>query len=126
MLRESWQWNAALAGGCLLTGVLTLGPTLWPQPNVPMVTRAELPMQKTGQTPPQYPTTGSVKPVLSGRLNLNTATQQQLEALPGIGPAMAKRIIQARPINNYKDLDAVKGVGPSTLKKLEPFVKFAR
>jgi competence protein ComEA len=60
----------------------------------------------------------------SERVNVNTATQAQLEELPGVGPKMAARIIAARPIASMKDLDAVKGIGPSMLKKLEPFVRF--
>lgn len=128
MLGEQHHWNMALAGGCLITGLITLGPTLKPTPNVPVVTRVDLPVvsQQTSRTTPHYPKSDSVTPLLSGRLNLNTATSQQLEALPGIGPTMAKRIMQARPINNFNDLDAVKGIGPSTLKKLHPMIKFDR
>ncbi len=58
------------------------------------------------------------------RINLNTATQAQIEALPGVGPKMAERILQARPFSSLKDLDAVKGIGTSMLKKLEPLVRF--
>ncbi len=67
----------------------------------------------------------SSQPLLSGqRINLNTATQAQIEGLPGVGPKMAARIIEARPLSSLKDLDAVKGIGPSMLKKLEPLVSF--
>ena len=58
------------------------------------------------------------------RINLNTASQAQLESLPGVGPKMAARILQARPFSSLKDLDAVKGIGTSMLKKLEPLVRF--
>ena len=58
------------------------------------------------------------------RINLNTATQAQIEGLPGVGPKMAERILQARPFSSLKDLDAVKGIGPSMLEKLEPLVRF--
>jgi competence protein ComEA len=58
------------------------------------------------------------------RVNLNTANQAQIEGLPGVGPKMAERILQARPFSSLKDLDAVKGIGPSMLKKLEPLVRF--
>jgi competence protein ComEA len=58
------------------------------------------------------------------RINLNTATQAQIEGLPGVGPKMAERILKARPFSSLKDLDAVKGIGPSMLKKLEPLVRF--
>jgi len=55
-------------------------------------------------------------------VNLNTATQAELEALPGVGPGLAKRIIAARqqhPFSSLQDLDQVSGVGPKLLKKLE-------
>jgi competence protein ComEA len=58
------------------------------------------------------------------RINLNTATAAELEMLPGVGPKMAARIIAARPLGDLKDLDAVSGIGPSMLKKLEPLVRF--
>jgi competence protein ComEA len=58
------------------------------------------------------------------RINLNTATQAQIEGLPGVGPKMAERILKARPFSSLKDLDTVKGIGPSMLKKLEPLVRF--
>jgi competence protein ComEA len=71
------------------------------------------------------PATSAAQPMLSGeRINLNTATQVQIEGLPGVGPKMAERILQARPFSSLKDLDAVKGIGPSMLKKLEPMVRF--
>jgi competence protein ComEA len=67
----------------------------------------------------------SEKPLASGeRINLNSATSAQLETLPGVGPKMAARIIAARPLESIKDLDAVSGIGPSMLKKLEPLVRF--
>jgi competence protein ComEA len=68
----------------------------------------------------------SSKPALPNgeRINLNTASAAQLEALPGVGPKMAARIIAARPLGSLKDLDAVSGIGPSMLKKLEPLVRF--
>ncbi len=57
------------------------------------------------------------------KLHLNSATQAELEALPHIGPALAKRIRAARPFRNVEALDAVKGIGPATIKALRPFVQ---
>ncbi|MGQ4648422.1 DUF655 domain-containing protein [Lyngbya aestuarii] len=60
---------------------------------------------------------------VSGQLvNLNTASQAELEALPGIGQKLAARIItqrQQKPFTSLKELDAVPGVGPSLLENLE-------
>lgn len=60
------------------------------------------------------------------RINLNTASAAQLELLPGVGPAMAARIIEHRathgPFRTIQDLDAVKGIGPRTIEKLRGLV----
>lgn len=57
-------------------------------------------------------------------VNINTATQSELEALHGIGPAKAKAIIDYRkkkgPFNAPGDLEKVKGIGPATMKRLRP------
>ncbi len=63
------------------------------------------------------------KPTL---LNINTASAEELESLSGIGPQMAKRIIQYREKHgNFTSVDAlteVKGLGEKTLEKLKPFI----
>lgn len=119
-----------LALAVLATAGLTLGPVFWARPQVPTVTRVALAPVKAlpesragnGAEPPVYPTTGSVTPLISGRLNLNTATQEQLEALPKVGPSLAQKIIAGRPYHSLADLDRVKGVGESTLNNLRPLV----
>lgn len=59
-------------------------------------------------------------------LNLNTATFQDLEGLPGIGPSLAARIIDDHAKNgrfkHIDDLDRVKGIGPKLLERIRPFV----
>ena len=51
-------------------------------------------------------------------VSLNTATVDALIALPGIGPALARRIVQGRPYRTVSDLDRVKGIGPRKLAAL--------
>lgn len=61
----------------------------------------------------------------SRRININTATAAELDLLPGIGPALAGRIIDHRTAHGrfatLDDLDAVKGIGPKTIAKLAPY-----
>ena len=63
---------------------------------------------------------------LAGKLNLNTATEDQLMLLPAVGPAKAERIVAWRKKNGgfkrIADLRHVKGFGYKTFKKLEPFL----
>lgn len=119
-------WTVGLLLGVLLVGALTVGPALWPRPRVPTVTRAALPAATAAAPgePPRYATTASIAPLISGRVDLNTATQEQLEALPKVGPSLALRIIQGRPYRSVADLDRIKGVGAATLRTLSPLVSF--
>lgn len=59
------------------------------------------------------------------RININEATPEQLQLLPGVGPAIAGRIVEARPIASVDDLLAVRGIGEKTMQKLRPLVTVA-
>lgn len=59
---------------------------------------------------------------LGRKVPVNRATQAELEALPGIGPTLAQRIVAGRPYRSIKDLDRVKGIGPKTLERLEKWL----
>ena len=63
---------------------------------------------------------------VTGKLNLNTATEDQLMLLPTIGPSKAERVITWRKKNGgFKrtaDLRRVKGFGYKTFKRLEPYL----
>jgi len=63
----------------------------------------------------------------TGKLDINSATAQQLASLPGIGPKIAQRIIQWRekngPFETTADLKKVKGVGDKILSRLIPLIE---
>jgi competence protein ComEA len=67
------------------------------------------------------------KKIQSGEppINVNAASADELQRLPGVGPVMARNIIatrSAKPFESVHDLDRVKGIGPKTLDRLRPFV----
>lgn len=63
-----------------------------------------------------------------GLLRINSATLDELTTLPGVGPALAQRIIAYReangPFADLAALDEVSGVGPALLEQLEPLLLF--
>ena len=60
----------------------------------------------------------------NAKVDLNSASEQQLESLPGVGPATAKKIVAGRPYSSASDLSKA-GVSASTIKKITPLVTFA-
>lgn len=59
-------------------------------------------------------------------LNLNTAEKGNLTHLPGIGPALAERIISARPFSSMEDLLQISGISPGLLERLEGLVTLGK
>lgn len=69
------------------------------------------------------PATRSAQVPMAGKLiNLNTATLEELDTLPGIGPSTAQRIIEGRPYATVEDLLRVKGIGQATFDKIKDLV----
>ena len=70
------------------------------------------------------------KPSGNGPVNLNTAGTDQLTAIPGIGEAMARRIVEWRdehgPFRRVEDLMKVKGIGEKSLEKMRPHVTIGK
>lgn len=56
-------------------------------------------------------------------VNINTATQDELQTIPGIGPALAQQIIAGRPYTRIENLARIQGIGPNTVESIRPYVK---
>ncbi|MDR7556236.1 MAG: ComEA family DNA-binding protein [Armatimonadota bacterium] len=60
-------------------------------------------------------------------VNVNTAAADELERLPGVGPVLARRIVQDRaargPFRRVEDLERVRGIGPGLVRRLRPLVR---
>jgi competence protein ComEA len=66
---------------------------------------------------------GGKDQVLRGVININTATSEELQRLPGVGPKRAEDIIayrEKKPFTRISQLDRVKGIGPATMEKWKP------
>lgn len=77
----------------------------------PSPQQGAIPGDSTGENPSDH-----------GLLNINTATESELEELPGVGPAIASRIVEHRTTNgaftSIEQLQDVKGIGPAIFEKL--------
>jgi len=62
-----------------------------------------------------------------GVVNINSATVDQLQLLPGVGPALAERIVAFReangPFQTPDELEAVKGIGSKAMERLRPYLQ---
>ena len=72
------------------------------------------------------PTNDSVAPLAGGLININTATLGELDSLPGIGPAIAQRIIDYREnadgFKTIEEIREVSGIGEATFAKIKDLI----
>lgn len=69
---------------------------------------------------------GTGAPASGGPVSLSTASAEQLDALPGVGPVTAQKIVAYRqqhgPFTSIEGLDAISGIGPSRIADLKGLV----
>jgi competence protein ComEA len=69
----------------------------------------------------------TLKPNLSGLIDVNSASELELQSLPGIGPVLSKRIIeerQRRPFGSIEELKRVNGIGVKKSEAIRHLIKF--
>jgi competence protein ComEA len=107
----------ARAGGATRKADLTLVNLAAPvSDGVQVVVPRRLPAAAAASAAPGSP------PAPQGPVHLNTATLEQLDALPGVGPVTAQKILDYREQNggfaSIDELDAVPGIGPARMEQL--------
>lgn len=114
----------------------------WPAPHDPVPVMGKVsPEREAQQTSPREEPTIVARPTQhtaslprtagrshekQGKLDLNRATAEELQGLPGIGPVLAQRVVDQRtthgPFHTVDDLREVKGIGKKRMDQLRPLV----
>lgn len=101
--RRWWRkWQSWLAIGVSVVGLASA--TVW------LVRDARVLLPTFG------PETGSLV------VNINTATEDELQTVPGIGPARAAQIVAGRPWGSVDAIVRIQGIGPNQLESMRPFL----
>jgi competence protein ComEA len=92
-----------------------------------LVDGEQIVVPRPGEPAPQVSSGGTPgSPSGSALVDLNTADAATLDTLPGVGPVIAQRIVDARakhPFSSVDELADVPGIGPALLAKLRPLVR---
>jgi competence protein ComEA len=92
---------------------------------------AATPAGQGGRPEARAPSPSALRALRDGaRIDVNRARAADLELLPGVGPMLARRIVEQRdargPFVAAEDLLRVRGIGPRTLERLRPLLSFER
>lgn len=131
---ESRVQDAIQAAGGLLSGAdaqsLNLaafiedGARIW----IPYRPQAEGPAHSAGAVSDSTQDPGGPLPVETSALlvDINRASQAELESLPGIGPVTAQKIVADReengPFSKIEDIERVSGIGPAKFEQIKPLI----
>ncbi len=120
------KWFAVIVLGLTTIGIASW--SLWRRVPSPTLVRGagtqhSLPRSPSGTGP------SPASAAITGLIDLNTADAAALESLPGIGPALAERILSSRTqlgaFKRVEDLDRVPGIGPKIIERLRPLVRLS-
>ena len=125
------DWSSTYRIALSLIALLTLAGAAWlvvaPEPSPGVEIIRPTPAPTVDEPPPASNNDSSTSAEDVPSVNLNTATVQELVALPGIGETLAGRIIAYReesgPFLRIDQIMAVSGIGPGTYEKLRGYIR---
>lgn len=94
-----------------------------PTESSPTTRSLSLGVPNTPSSAASSPTTRKNERLFPAKFDINTATEKELRLIPGIGPVMARRIIDARPFRSADDLKKVNGIGDRKYETIRPYFK---
>lgn len=120
--RTSVEW----VGAPVVTTAQAAAPLKPSDPTPPIAATSEADEQDAEEVVDLSEASMEPDPPKSNMINVNLATQEELESLPGIGPVIARAIIEERTrrggFDSIEELLAVKGIGPARFARIQPLV----
>jgi len=99
------------------------------QVQAPATTPAKAPAKAPAGGPSRSAAASNTDAPAARSIDVDRATAEELERLPGIGPSLSKRIVADRaehgPFGSIEGLQRVKGIGPALSRKVQPYVTFS-